>query len=370
MTPVNSDVVQSLKDQLLQWDHEYYTLSYPTVTDAEYDRVKKEYISLTGDTAVRGRADSGKKQRHKVPMLSLSNVFSEAEIHQFFSKYDLENEEWTAEYKVDGLSLSLIYEHGKLTKAITRGDGVTGDDVTANAMNFVPRIVEELAEDSYAEIRGEVIIPRSTFKKLNETLVESGEEPFANARNAASGSLKLKDASESKKRGLQFISYRFIVDDYADLLTHGDEISALKAYGFTTVDTGSIESLIANRDSIDYDTDGLVIKIKFLEDQQKAGDANGYPKWACAYKLPQPRVTTILLDIVLTVGRTGQITPNAVLKPVQLDGSRVKAASLCNQDEIDRLGIDIGDTVIIEKACAIIPKIVGRVNTAGVSEVL
>jgi DNA ligase (NAD+) len=381
--------IEELRAKLHEANEAYYVHDTPTMSDDEFDRLlvelkqlelqHPEYADPNSPTARVGGGliDGFAKSKHAVKMLSLDNAFTPDEVLRFFGKpVDV-----VMEPKVDGLSLSLRYQHGRLVAAVTRGNGDEGDVVTENARTIrtIPLV---LKEPLTIEVRGEVYLPRTRFEALNAEREAAGEDLFANPRNAASGTMKLKDSKEVAKRKLGFCAYR-LIDGPSCLETETETLEFLKGLGFETplevpvkgrpdtfcavkyisaeenwVDTikGELVWLNSHRDIFEYDIDGAVFKVDDLHTQSELADGTKAPKWAVAFKYPPERKATRLLDIILTVGRTGQITPNAVLQPVQLGGSTVKAASLCNADEIARLGIAIGDIVLVGKSAEIIPK--------------
>lgn len=366
--------IKELSQLLHQANHAYYTEARPIMTDAEYDRLMDELAALekanpglvdpNSPTARVGSpvANTFAKRDHHHAMLSLAKVFSAEEI---FSALEGESDELLLEPKIDGASLSLIYSGGLLAMAITRGDGSTGDDVTANARTIrsIPLVIDFKGD---LEVRGEVYLAKKSFAKLNAKMQATGEELFANARNAAAGSLKQKDARICAGRGLDFIAYHAYG---LKVVTHDDILCALDASGFKT--TRPHSQIVANRldrisevlenhfkpgrATLPFEADGVVAKLNRQGDQQRLGNATRSPRWAVAFKFENETAVTRLLAIKLTVGRTGQITPNAVLAPVELGGATVKAASLCNADEIARLGVNAGDDVVVEKCGDIIP---------------
>jgi DNA ligase (NAD+) len=396
--------VQSYIEKLRQTLHEaneaYYVRDNPVMSDAEFDRLLRElkqlelqypeYADPNSPTArVGGRLlDGFEKVKHQTRMLSLDNAFTAQEVWQFFKA----PAPVVLEPKVDGLSLSLRYEQGKLALAATRGNGDEGDVVTDNARTIrtIPLV---LREPLTLEVRGEVYMPKSQFDALNQQRERDGEPAFANPRNAASGTMKLHDTREVAARKLGFCAYSVLS---AGLDTQLEALELLRRLGFETpLDTplkgkneavntvkviaaptqdawlaaleAQLSWLCGLRYQLEYDIDGAVLKLNSLRQQEELGCGTKSPKWAVAFKYPPERKPTALLGITLTVGRTGQVTPNAVLSPVCLGGSVVKAASLCNQAEINRLGVNVGDTVLVEKSAEIIPKIYpypeGRVYT-------
>jgi len=380
--------------QLTEAEHAYYGLDKPIMTDAEYDRLFRKLVDLesqypelknaysptarVGGAAVAGFA----KIKHRTPMLSLDNAFSPAEVFAFFGKKLGLNDKLVAEPKIDGLSLNVTYKNGLLYQAVTRGKDGVGDDVTVNARTIrsLPLRLPDLID---IQVRGEVYMPVSVFEQLNRILAEdTGEQPFANPRNAASGTMKSHDPKVVAERHLAFIAYTTVVGGNYE--SHEEQTADLARLGFVTplniptkagkrvrmmsvFDYGRGEQFIDNlivvlngtRKLLDFETDGLVFKIDSTDLQSELGEGNHSPRWAVAYKYPAEQKSTRLLDIIITVGRTGQITPNAVLGPIQLAGTTVKAASLCNMDEIKRLGIDVGDDVFVQKSGEIIPKVTG-----------
>ena len=378
--------INQLRKELHQHIHNYYVLSQPTITDERYDQLFKELQTLEAQhpelndpnsptTRVGSQSiDNFEKVKHRVPMLSLENTFSPQEVVKYFdSKCSGHGKlEGIVEPKIDGLSMSLIYQDGQLVRAITRGDGSVGDDVTANVRTItsVPLVVPNFT----GEIRGEVYMSRTQFNKLNKQLEKEGDELFANPRNAAAGSIKRKNPAEVAARKLSFIAYYLDGPTFAQ---HSHAIHALSCFGFITPHTLSadytvdlrnleqVDSVISNYKnnfSQEFDIDGLVLKINDLKLQTELGLNNRAPNWATSYKFPPEQKVTKLIGITVQVGRLGTLTPVAELQPVNLAGTTVKRASLHNADEIQRLGLNIGDDVIIQKAAEIIPQVVGVAN--------
>lgn len=381
--------IQELRRLLNEHNHRYYVLCAPTLTDSAYDALYRELVALESNspdakdpnspTQRVGAPSKGgfTKVRHIRRMLSLDNCFSARGTLQSFD----ENEEVLIEPKVDGASLKLIYVRGCLSVAITRGDGDYGDDVTANA-RAIRNIPLELAEPVDLTVKGEVYMSYDVFNALNMGLEESGDEPFPNTRNAAAGSLKLKDPAEAAARKLAFVVHgcdtefpginkQHALIEYLEtlgfqstfMLPVRNEDAPCVARVVTFTGEADLANLVAELDTarkhLNLDTDGLVFKVNDLAKQRDLGEGNKYPDWATAYKYPPERKATLLIDITLQVGKTGRITPVAELKPVSLSGTVVKRASLCNADEIIRLGINIGDSVFVEKSAEIIPKVMG-----------
>jgi DNA ligase (NAD+) len=369
-------------------DHAYHVLNAPSITDAEYDKLYRELVTLEGKhpelldpnsptQRIGGHGFSAfAKVKHQRKMLSLDNAFTAAEVLKFFGQ----GEEVWAEPKIDGLSLKVVYKAGQLVQAITRGNGEQGDDVTDNARTIksLPLI---LADPVDCEVLGEVYMSYTVFNRLNAQLEAEGGDLFANARNAAAGTLKLKNPSEVAERHLSFAAHGCNTS-FQGIDTHYDLIGVLEGLGFQstlmlpvltstlavadliTLDseqmlTGFIAKADELRKNLDLPTDGLVFKLNVLAKQQELGEGAKSPNWAVAFKYPPERKTTILKAITLQVGKTGQITPVAELEPVQLSGTVVRRASLCNQDEIARLRVNVGDEVYVEKSAEIIPKVVG-----------
>lgn len=386
-----------LCQQLTAAEHAYYGLDKPIMTDAEYDRLFRQLIDLelahpefksahSPTARVGGTCFSGfAKVKHLTPMLSLDNAFSAEEVWKFFRGKVGLDDELVAEPKIDGLSLEVTYKNGQLYQAVTRGRDGVGDIVTENARTIrsLPLVIPDLLD---IRVRGEVYMPISVFEKLNAHF-DNEDDKFANPRNAASGTMKSHDPKVVAERHLEFIAYTYM---NGPCVGHNKNVKELGRLGFRTpahIPTkdgktapmqsrftfGKGESFIQDlidvldkvRKTLDFETDGLVFKINNTELQSELGEGTHSPRWAVAYKYPAEQKPTKLLDIVLTVGRTGQITPNAVLEPIQLGGSTIKAASLCNADEIKRLRIGIGDMVAVQKSGEIIPKVVGNVSGYG-----
>lgn len=363
-------------------DYEYHTLDNPTLTDQEYDKYLRElfdleikYPELTREDSPTKRAggavlDEFSKVTHKIPMLSLSNVFNEEEIRTFDSRIKKEgiNPKYVCEYKIDGLSVSLTYEKGKLITASTRGDGTTGEDITNNAKT-IKTIPLQLDKEIDIEVRGEIYMSKKVFEKLNEDRVKNNEPKFQNPRNAAAGSIRQLDSKIAASRKLDCFIYHLPNPEDYGIKTHYEALEFMKDLGFkvNTNNTmvNSIEELLSfiektsdKRKSLPYEIDGIVIKLNNITDQKLIGFTSKYPKWATAYKFPAEEVLTRLTDIIFTVGRTGQITPNAVLEPVIVVGSTIRRATLHNEDYVIEKDLKIGDIVSIRKAGDVIPEVV------------
>ena len=360
----------------------YYKRHSPTMSDAEYDELARQLAELerelgiadpTSPTASVGSdlQEGFKKVAHTVPMLSLDNIFEGREITPFFKDPAVV---LCAEPKIDGLSLELRYVSGELAQAVTRGDGHTGDDVTAQA-RAIHTIPQTLADPVTVNVRGEVYMRRSVFAELNTARAAEGEDPFANPRNAASGSLKQRDPAETAKRRLNFLAYwaggalpSSVTSDYALLSWLTNLGFDVPPYHLAPVETAhvTVHGLEKTRNELDYDTDGVVLKVNDLQLREELGSGRHSPKWAVAYKFPPERKATLLKDIWTTVGKTGQICPNAVLAPIRLAGTTVTAASLMNADELERIGSPaVGDEVLVEKCGEIIPRVVGVAKRSG-----
>ena len=369
--------VLKIRSTLNQANKAYYVDGHPTMSDAEYDALMAKLVSLekqqglfnpNSPTARVGSdlSSTFSKVKHDRPMLSLDNKFTADEVRTFFGGLGLPNDTVVVcEPKIDGLSLSITYKDGELVMAKTRGDGGVGDDVTAN-VRTIRSVPLTLTTKINMEVRGEVYMGVKDFLALNEIRQKEGDELFSNARNAASGSLKQKDSRETAKRKLSFIAYQTFG---TRTLNSQEQTNLLLSLGFVNVAIGtrgtvaSIDSMLAQmqemRSSYEFETDGLVFKIDNFKLREEAGLGTKSPKWACAFKFPPENKPTLLEDIVVQVGRQGTITPVAHLKTVILGGAKVNRASLCNEDEIARLGINIGDEVLVCRAAEVIPKVVG-----------
>lgn len=363
-------------------DYNYHTLDNPTITDQEYDKYLRELFDLEEEYPELVRSDSptqhagGKiidgfeKVEHKIPMMSLSDVFSESEVIAFDERIRKEgiHPQYMCELKIDGLSVSLLYEKGVLVRAATRGDGVIGEDITHNAKT-IKTIPLKLNEEVDIEVRGEIFMNKKTLLEINEERKKNNEPLLQNCRNAAAGSIRQLDSSVAAKRKLDTFIYHLPNPEDFGISTHDDAIAYMKKLGFKTNPNNRlvnditdvltfIEEMGQKRPTLAYDIDGIVIKVNNLADQQKLGFTAKYPKWATAYKFPAEEVLTKLTDIIFTVGRTGQITPNAVLEPVIVAGSTVKRATLHNEDYVIAKDLKIGDIVSIRKAGDVIPEVV------------
>ena len=382
-----------LHGELTAHDKRYYQDDAPTVTDAEYDALRKRYgeieqrfpalRTLESLTLKVGAVSTGRfaKVRHAVPMLSLDNAFADEDVTRFverirrFLKLDADEPTvFSAEPKIDGLSMSLRYENGELVKAATRGDGAEGEDVTANVRTLkdVPHKLKGKSIPAVAEVRGEVYMTKADFLALNERQQAAGVELYVNPRNTAAGSLRQKDPGITAARPLRFFAYAWGQMSEMPADTHSGMVMWLAHCGFKTNPLSklcrSAEELLAfhheiglKRGALDYDIDGVVYKVDRLDWQERLGFVSRSPRWAIAHKFPAEQATTILRDIEIQVGRTGALTPVAKLEPVTVGGVVVQNATLHNADEIARLDVRIGDTVTIQRAGDVIPQVLGVV---------
>ncbi len=367
-------------------DYNYHTLDKPTITDQEYDKYLRELFDLEAahpelkrDDSPTGRA-GGKilegfdKVTHKIPMLSLSNVFNESEIIAFDSRIKKEgiNPKYVCELKIDGLSVSLQYEKGKFVRAATRGDGVTGEDITEN-VRTIKTVPLTLTEEVDIEVRGEIYMSKKVLEEINEIRKREGKELLQNARNAAAGSVRQLDSKVAASRKLECWIYHLPNPEDYGIITHMEALEYMKHLGFRVNPNNKlvhnidellqyIEEKQETRDELPYDIDGIVIKLNSLPEQKIMGYTAKYPRWATAYKFPAKQVLTKLIDIVFTVGRTGQITPNAVLEPVIIQGSTIRRATLHNEDYVVSKDLRIGDIVSIRKAAEVIPEVVEAIK--------
>ncbi len=377
------DEILRLRELLKKYEYEYYVLNQSSVSDAEYDKLMNQLIDLEGrypqfitpdspTQRVGGTFDSAfKKVKHNKPMLSLSNVYNEEEIRAFtnrvFEATDDNDIDYVCECKIDGLSISLIYENGILVKAATRGDGVIGEDITLNAYN-IKSIPQKIDFYMPLEVRGEVYMSKNTLKILNEKQLEENKEPFANCRNAAAGSLRQLDYTITKQRCLDTFIYTLIEPEKYGIKSQYEALMFMKKLGFSVNNEAKIvngvnqildyiNNLAIKRPSLAYDIDGVVIKVNELDLYSTIGNTAKAPKWATAYKFPPEEVPAKLLDIIFTVGRTGRITPNAIIEPTKVAGSTITKATLHNEDYIKEKDLRIGDTILIHKAGDVIPEV-------------
>ena len=380
------DKIQKLTDELIEHNYSYYVLAQPTISDFDFDQKLKGLQKLEEDYPQFATDESPTKRvggeiskefqtvKHQYPMLSLGNTYSREDLVDFDTRVRKgigDDFEYVCELKYDGLAIGLAYENGKLKQAVTRGDGVEGDDVTAN-VRTIRSIPLSLRGDEFPkdfEIRGEIVMTRSGFVKFNEQREKEGKQSFANPRNAAAGSIKMQDSAEVAKRPLDCYLY-YVLGEKLPALNHYDNMMAAKDWGFKVPNyiskAKAIDEIFAfidywdiARNELDFDIDGIVIKVNDFAQQQQLGFTAKSPRWAISYKFKTEQATTELLEITYQVGRTGAITPVANLEPVALAGTTVKRASLHNADIIEELDIHEHDFVKVEKGGEIIPKIVG-----------
>ena len=380
--------ITELTNEIRDHQFKYYVLDAPTITDAQFDALLKELQALEAKHPELlepdspslgvggGFATTFEQHDHIEKMMSLDNVFDTEELAAWFDRVEKEipNPKYLCELKVDGLAINLLYENGQLTRALTRGNGVTGEDVTLNVKTIkgLPHTLIGKKIPSLIEIRGEVFLPVAAFNQLNEELEEAGKPLFANPRNCAAGSLRQKDPRITASRALSVVVHGVGASEGISFASQSDAYTQLNSLGMPTSERfkvcgtrGEVEEFIAHynehRHDVEHEIDGVVIKIDDVAEQKKLGFTSRAPKWAIAYKYPPEEVTTKLLDIKVSVGRTGRITPFAFMEPVKVAGSTVTNATLHNQEEIERKGVLIGDTVIIRKAGDVIPEVLGPV---------
>ncbi len=380
--------ITELTNEIRDHQFKYYVLDAPTITDAQFDALLKELQALEAKHPELlepdspslgvggGFATTFEQHDHIEKMMSLDNVFDTEELAAWFDRVEKEspNPKYLCELKVDGLAINLLYEDGQLTRALTRGNGVTGEDVTLNVKTIkgLPHTLIGKKIPSLIEIRGEVFLPVAAFNQLNEELEEAGKPLFANPRNCAAGSLRQKDPRITASRALSVVVHGVGASEGISFASQSDAYTQLNLLGMPTSERfkvcgtrGEVEEFIAHynehRHDVEHEIDGVVIKVDGVAEQKKLGFTSRAPKWAIAYKYPPEEVTTKLLDIKVSVGRTGRITPFAFMEPVKVAGSTVTNATLHNQEEIERKGVLIGDTVIIRKAGDVIPEVLGPV---------
>jgi len=380
--------MDALVAELNQHNYNYYVLAMPTIGDYEFDKKLKHLADLEkanpnfadpNSPTQRVGGDITKNfitVQHKYPMLSLGNTYNEQDLRDFderIRKAIGDNFQYVCELKFDGLSISLTYENGKLVRAVTRGDGTKGDDVTNNVktIHTIPHQIKTEKAPEHFEIRGEIFMHKAAFLRLNAAREELGEIPYANPRNFASGTIKMQDSKEVAKRPLDGFIY-FLYTDKNEFKNHWDSLNAVKDWGFHVCEhnrlVNNIDDVLAfihhwetERFKLSYDIDGIVIKVNSYAQQQELGFTAKSPRWAISYKYKAAEVETVLDKVTYQVGRTGAVTPVANLKPVLLAGTTVKRATLHNANEIERLDLHEGDTVYVEKGGEIIPKII-KVN--------
>lgn len=383
--------IEGLREQLLHHDYLYYVQAQPEISDSEYDKTLKQLESLENQFPEFVTPESPTQRvggmlmggfvpvRHRTAMLSLANTYNENEVLEWDdrlrSALELSEFNYMVEPKIDGMSLSLVYENGKLVRGVTRGDGETGEDVTNNVrtMRSIPLRLRA-PYPKFLDVRGEVYMDKKDFAKFNADAEKRGDETFANPRNAAAGSLRQKDPKIAAERPLRFMAHSFGVSEGITWANHYDFLRACAAMGIPTppmeqrCDTimecmRHCRLLERERDSLPYDIDGAVIKVNMFDLRERAGTTHKSPRWAVAYKFAAQQGTSQILDIKLSVGRTGAVTPVAKLKPVSIGGVTISNASLHNFDEIQRLGVKIGDPVIVQRAGDVIPKVLKVIET-------
>jgi DNA ligase (NAD+) len=379
-----AELIQEIRDHQFK----YYVLDAPTITDSVFDKLLKELGALEAKHPELLEPDSPSlgvgggfattfdQHDHIEKMMSLDNVFDNDELATWFDRVekDSPNPEYLCELKVDGLAINLLYENGQLTRALTRGNGVTGEDVTLNVKTIkgLPHTLTGKKIPALIEVRGEVFLPVAAFNQLNEELEEAGKPLFANPRNCAAGSLRQKDPRITASRALDVVVHGVGASEGISFDSQSDAYAQLKSLGLPTSNRFKvcksrkevldfIENYNVHRHDVEHEIDGVVIKVDAIAEQKKLGFTSRAPKWAIAYKYPPEEVTTKLLDIKVSVGRTGRVTPFAFMEPVKVAGSTVTNATLHNQEEIERKGVLIGDTVIIRKAGDVIPEVLGPV---------
>lgn len=375
-----------LRKELEKYSIEYYVYDNPSVSDQEYDRLMQELMTLeekhpemydanSPSQRIIGQVLEGfEKVRHDSQMLSLGNVFNYEEIEEFVTRIQgsVKDAEFVVECKYDGLAMSLIYENGSFVRAVTRGDGLVGEDVSAN-IKTIQSIPMHIPERRHVEVRGEVYMPKKSFEELNERQKKNNQALFANPRNAAAGSIRQLDSGVCASRKLDAYWYYFQNAQDFGILTQQEALDRMRSLNFkvnplykvcknTKEIWEFIQSIQEKRNDLPYEIDGMVIKLNSLSDQRTLGSTAKVPRYATAYKFPAERVKTRLLDIVITVGRTGKITPNAVLEPVRIAGTTVSAAQLHNEDMILSKDLRINDIVVVQKAGEIIPEVVSSVK--------
>ena len=377
-----------LAEQIRDHQYRYYVLDKPIISDAEFDALWKELLTLESKTPELrdphsptldvggGFATHFEQYDHKEKMMSLDNAFGEDELDAWFDRVAKESKSnnWLCEVKVDGLAINLLYENGKLIRALTRGNGVTGEDVTLNVRTIagVPQELTGKDLPSSVEVRGEVFFPLEKFNELNESLEESGKTLFANPRNAAAGSLRQKDPRITASRPLALVVHGIGAVSGFECDTQSAAYEAMKKWGLPTSKRYKvaknkaevkefIQYYLDHRHDVEHEIDGVVIKVNERSAQKVLGSTSRAPKWAIAYKYPPEEVTTKLLDIKVSVGRTGRVTPFGFMEPVRVAGSTVTNATLHNIEEVQRKGVLIGDVVVLRKAGDVIPEILGPV---------
>jgi DNA ligase (NAD+) len=384
--------IEALRAEIRRHEHLYYVLARPEVSDAEYDRLERELRDLEAQHPELVTPDSptqrvGEKAagefpsvKHRVPMLSLDNTYSEEELREFerriFRQVGERPLDYVTELKIDGLSMALHYEDGALVRGVTRGDGERGDDVTPNAraIRSIPLRLEGADVPRELEVRGEVYLPRSRFEAINREREQRGEETFANPRNFAAGTMKTLDTRVVAGRGLDIYVYSIAHASGLRPASQWESLERMRAWGLKTNPASrlchGLDEVLAfcaewqeQRDRLEYEIDGVVVKVNERPLQEELGFTSKFPRWAIAYKYPARQATTVVRDIMVGVGRTGKFTPVAILDPVPVAGSTVSRATLHNEEEVARKDVRVGDTVLIEKGGDVIPKVVQVVES-------
>jgi DNA ligase (NAD+) len=378
-----NQIIEKLRKEIQYHEKKYYVDNDPQISDYEFDLLIKELQKLerefpgfitpesptqrVGEQLLEGFVSV----EHSTPMLSLDNCYNEQELREFeerIKKANLSNRiEYVAELKIDGLGIALIYRNGRFSQAVTRGDGIRGDDVTSNVKTIksLPLVIDATQD---VEARGEIYLPFSSFRRINDKREEEGEPLFANPRNAAAGSIRLLDPKEVARRGLDMFLYSVFLEGN-EKATQWDNLKTLASFNLKTNPNSklchSLDEVLdyyqewrEKRDDLDYDVDGIVIKVNSTEQQKSLGRTSKFPRWAISFKFPARQATTKIRDILIQVGRTGALTPVAVLEPVKLSGITISRSTLHNEDEIKRKDIRIGDTVLVERSGDVIPKVV------------
>ena len=382
---------EELREKIRHHEYRYYVLDAPEISDAAFDKLMEKLKALEAEHPELRTADSPSVRvggtvregfqsvRHVRPMMSLDNAFSYEALRDFDRRVregsGREKIEYVAEHKFDGLSISLQFENGLLVRGVTRGDGTTGEDVTPNVKTIrsIPlRIERDLLKKTKVpgdfEVRGEVIMTRKAFEALNRAQEKIGGKIFVNPRNSAAGAVRVLDPSITAARRLDFFAYYLLVDGKPPFAKHSESLEALKQLRFRASDDWKLcqgiekveeycDAWDAKREELPYEIDGVVIKVNAVGVQNELGYTSKAPRWAIAYKYPARQETTVVENIEVNVGRTGALTPVAILKPVQVGGVTVSRSTLHNMDEVERLGVQIGDTVLIERAGEVIPHV-------------
>lgn len=376
----------AIKARMTDADHAYYVQDDPIMSDADYDWLRARIIEIENEypdlidadsptQKVSGTASEAfAKVKHRIRMESLDNSFSPADVTEWAGKHCAADQFVLAQHKMDGLSLSLIYENGKLAQAVTRGDGQIGEDVTHTAREIIdlPMDISKALDpsvDFVVEVRGEVYMTKTSLEENNERLIKAGKKPLANCRNAAAGALRQKDPAVARERGIRFMAFGVTSDTFEDVGSDAQVLDILSQCGFDTVPhvllipkapaiAAQIEKWAKERPDLDYDIDGIVWKLDDRDARSRMGSTSRAPRWATAYKFPAEQKSTTLIDVVFQVGRTGAVTPVAKVIPVQVGGVTVSSVTLHNEDEINRLGLWLGCEVTIQRAGDVIPQIV------------